>query len=192
MKAYKGYEAKKDYGDGFGRLPAGNYVGKIKSAKVEEYSWGTNLVIAFDIIEGEYEGYYQKQLDLSESENKKWKGVCRLRVPNPDSQYFASEKKQFENAMYSIEESNKGYHWDWDESKLKGKVAGFRFRDKEFKNDFGEVVEFTECLNIVTADDVRNGKAKLLKPKKLKEDSPAPTTESFEIISSDDDDPLPF
>ena len=195
MKAYDGFESKKDYGDGLGRLPAGNYVGKIKSAKVEDYNWGSVLIIAFDIIEGEYAGFFQKAFDADTSDTKKWKGTCRITIPQGGSQYFASEKRNFENAIACIEESNKGYHWDWNEAKLKGKTAGFRFRDKEFKNMLGEIVEFTECLNIVTADDVRTGKAKLLKPKKLAEyEKPeilsAPKTDDLEIIDGYDD--LPF
>lgn len=193
MKAYDGYKATKNYGDGAGSIPAGNYVGQIKSAKVDEFNWGAQLVIAFDITEGDYKGFFQKQFDNSPSESPKWKGVCRLTIPNPDSPYFMSQKKSFENAMYSIEESNKGFHWDWDEKKLKGKVAGFRSREEEFINDFGEKVEFVKFINLVTADDVRNGTAKTLKPKKLKEeDAPVSTstTNDFEVLSADDD--LPF
>ena len=196
MKAYEGFSAKKDYGDGFGRLPAGNYIGKIKSAKVEEFNWGSFLVIAFDITEGDYAGWFQKMFDSDSSDTKKWKGTCRIKIPNASSQYFVSEKRNFENAIACIEESNPRFHWDWDETKLKGKVAGFRFRDKEFLNTFGEVIEFTECLNLASVDDVKTGKAKLLKPKKLKDEekpassAPVEPIKDLDVIDADDD--LPF
>lgn len=194
MKAYEGFKSTKNYGDR-DRLPAGNYVGKILDAKVEETTFGENLVIAFDIIEGEYAGYFQQKFDNDTKEDKKWKGVCRITIPNPDSKYFSGEKVAFENAIYSIEDSNEGYHWDWHENKLKGKIAGFRFRDKEFINNYDEVITFTECLNLVSAEDVRNGEAKLLKPKLLKpKDRPVGFENNItdDNISDVDDNDLPF
>lgn len=198
MKAYDGFSAKKDLGSG--RIPAGNYVGVIKSAKCERNDWGEYLVLAFDISEGDYKGFFQTQFDNQDGDEKKWKGTCRIRVPEPGHQYFTAQKRTFENAIYCIEHSNSGYHWDWDEKKLKGKTAGFRSRDKEFTNTLGEAIMYTEFLDLAIADEVRDGTAKRLKPKLLSDEvkattigasAPAsPANGSFEIVSDDDD--LPF
>ncbi|MFR8011236.1 MAG: hypothetical protein ACLU8W_05690 [Clostridia bacterium] len=38
-------------------LPAGGYVAKILDAKEVEYSWGTVLLVSFDIAEGEHKDF---------------------------------------------------------------------------------------------------------------------------------------
>ena len=120
MKAFNGLEIKKSVGASE-PLPAGGYVAKILNAKVEEYSWGEVLVISFDVAEGEYKDFFSKQYKENTREDKKWKGNFRLTVPNEGNQYFDSQKRAFGNAIWAIEESNPGYHWDWNEAALKGK-----------------------------------------------------------------------
>ena len=189
MKPYAGYEATKNYGDYFGQLPPGNYEGKIISAKVEQNNWGEQLVVAIDITKGDFAGFYQKQFD-GQTENKKWKGTCYLNIPNPsDEKFFVINKTRFENAMFAIEESNKGYHWDWDEKKLKGKAVGLRFRTKEFVNNEGEISSFTQCYDFVAVKDLET--AKTLKPYTVKRDDPVVTPPASMVLEADDDD-LPF
>lgn len=172
-------------------LPAGGYVAKIMNAEVKEYSWGEVLVISFDIAEGEYKDFFATQYRENTNEDKKWKGNFRLTVPQEGNQYFESQKKTFGNCFACIEESNSGYHWNWNEAELKGKIVGVLFRNKEWEMD-GNTGWTTECCTFTTADDVRNGKFKMPKDKPLK-NKPAPTNPvpaNFEEIDTDDD--LPF
>ena len=45
-------------------LPKGGYVANIINAKIEDYPWGSVLVIAFDIAEGDYKDFFRKQFKL--------------------------------------------------------------------------------------------------------------------------------
>ena len=130
ISSYKGMKAEKAVSNT--PLPAGGYVAKIIGAKVENYSWGSVVVIAFDITEGEYSDFFRKQFDSNTNEDKKWKGTYRLTVPDESSQYFENNQRTFNNFIYSMEDSNSGYHYDCDETKFKGKSIGVLFRNKEF------------------------------------------------------------
>lgn len=69
------------------QIPIDGYVVSILSAKVEETDYGEKLAIGFDIAEGEYKDFYKQKFDGDTSENKKWKGVIRLNVPDEKNQY---------------------------------------------------------------------------------------------------------
>ena len=183
-------EIKRNSGSG-GPLPAGGYVAKIMNAEVKEYDWGEKLVISFDIAEGKYKDFFATQYRENTNEDKKWKGNFRLTVPQESNQYFDSQKRTFGNCLACIEESNSGYHWDWDEAKLKGKMVGVLFRNYEYDVN-GRQGWSTECGTFVSVDDIRNGKFKMPKDKPLK-NKPAetkPSSVGFEAI--DDLDDLPF
>ncbi len=166
MKAFNGLEIKKSVSANE-PLPAGGYVAKILNANVEEYSWGEVLVISFDIAEGEYKDFFSKQYKENTREDKKWKGNFRMTVPQESNQYFDSQKRTFGNAIWAIEESNPGYHWDWNEAALKGKIVGVLFRNYEYDVD-GRQGWSTECCTFVSVEDVRTGNFKQPKDKPLR------------------------
>lgn len=190
MKAFNGLEIKKSVSAN-DPLPAGGYVAKILNAKVEEYSWGEKLVISFDIAEGEYKDFFRKQYNENTREDKKWKGNFRLTVPNEGNQYFDSQKRTFGNAIWSIEESNPGYHWDWNESALKGKMVGVLFRNYEYDVD-GRQGWSTECCTFVSVEDVRTGNFKHPKDKPLRNKTANNAIESNFSALDDLDAELPF
>ena len=191
MKAFNGLEIKKSVSANE-PLPAGGYVAKILNAKVEEYSWGEVLVISFDIAEGEYKDFFSKQYKENTREDKKWKGNFRLTVPNEGNQYFDSQKRTFGNAIWAIEESNPGYHWDWNEAALKGKMVGVLFRDREWEIE-GKTGMTTEAWTFVSVEDVRTNNFKMQKPKMLnKSASQTAAASSFAVIDNDDLSDLPF
>ena len=105
------------------KLPKGAYVCKIINAKVDENQYGSRLVLAFDIIDGEYTGYFKEKYDANRNEDKKWPGVVRVSIPAEDgSDEDAFRIRNFNTALVAIEDSNPGYTWDWDEKKLKNKT----------------------------------------------------------------------
>ena len=191
IKAFNGLEIKKSVGASE-PLPAGGYVAKILNAKVEEYSWGEVLVISFDIADGEYKDFFSKQYKENTREDKKWKGNFRLTVPNEGNQYFDSQKRTFGNAIWAIEESNPGYHWDWNEAALKGKMVGVLFRNFEWEMDDGRSGWSTECCTFVSTEDVRTGNFKQPKDKPLKRKESYSSNQFSEMVEIDSTEDLPF
>lgn len=189
MRAFNGLEIKKSATAGE-PLPAGGYVAKILNAKVEAYSWGEVLVISFDIADGDYKDFFANQYKENTREDKKWKGNFRLTVPSEGNQYFDSQKRQFGNALACIEESNPGYHWDWNESALKGKMVGVLFRNFEYDIN-GRQGWSTECCTFVSAEDVRSGNFKMPKDKPLKNKTASSSPDSF-VPLDDNESELPF
>ncbi len=193
MKAYKDFEAKKATG-GREILPAGGYVCEIKSAKEEQYS-GNNgtfsfLVLAIEVVEGEYAGFWKRDFDSNDREDKKWRGIYRISIPKDDgSESDAWTKRSFNNFIWAIQESNPGYAWAWEEKTLKGKKLGVLYRNKEWEMN-GRTGWTTEAAGAVSVDDCRAGKFRLPKDKPLKnrpEEQAAPVLETV-----DDEDSLPF
>ena len=189
IRSYNGFKAERTATKE--TLPAGGYVAKIMDASVIKYDWGEVLKIDFDIAEGEYKGFFTNDYRANTSDNKKWRGNYRINIPNENNQYFDSQRKSFNNLIACLEETNAGYHFDWDEAKLKGKGIGVLFRNKEWEyND--STGWTTECCAVTTAEDIRNGKFKTPKDKALKKTGyTAAASTSFAELDDDDSD-LPF
>ena len=66
--------------------------------------------------------------------------------------------------MWCVAESNPGFHWDWDEKKLTGKMIGINIR-KRLYNYNGQDRETTEIGQFEVVQDVRDGKVKPMKPR---------------------------
>ena len=171
-------------------LPAGGYVAKIMGVENAIYDWGNVLIISFDIDDGEHKGFFTKQYKENTNEDKKWKGNYRLRVPDEKNQYFESQKKTFGNFIACVEESNDGYVFDWDETKLKGKLIGVLFRNEEWEYD-GSTGWTTKCCAVVGVEDIKQGKFKTPKDKPLKK-TVTPSVNDFATSTADDDEDLPF
>lgn len=196
MKAFNGYEEVKAATERV-ILPKGGYIVKIKAAQVKTYQ-GQNgefekLEIAFDIAEGEYKDYFQNDFDNQNTEDKRWKGVLRQYIPTDDgSEKDARTKSYFKAMIEAIEDSNNGYHWDWDEKKLKGKTVGCLFRLEEWEWD-GKSGWRTAALKFIEAQKIRDGKFKVPNDKPLNTNNqPAFTNFSPLDVNMDDDEDLPF
>lgn len=187
MKAFNGFEAKKQGGERE-KLPAGGYVAKIMNAEEISYSWGSVLLISFDVIEGEYKDFFRRDYQENTNEDRKWRGTYRLTIPRDDgSEKDEWTKRTFGNAIWAIEDSNRGYAWDWNEAGLKNKTVGVLFRNREWEID-GNTGWTTECCKLTSVDDIRNGKFKMPKDKPL-ENKPA---DSFADITKDDSMRMPW
>ena len=191
MKAFEGYKAEKPVG-AKENLPVGAYIAKILEAKEVAYDWGNVLLISFDIAEGEHKDFFKNDYATNTKEDKKWRGTYRLNQPKDDGSVEDGwTKNTFNRAMYSVEASNSGYHWSWDEKTLKGKSVGVMFRNFEWDIN-GKTGWSTECGMFIPVDDVRGGKFKPMKdrPLKKKTHSTASTSSFAEVDSSESD--LPF
>lgn len=62
--------------------------------------------------------------------------------------------------MEAFESSNTGYHWNWDERTLKGKLIGAVFNNKEYDID-GRTGFYTNCHSLMDAQRIRDGKFRI-------------------------------
>lgn len=191
MKKWNGYEETKTLTQQE-RLPVGAYVLKILKAEELTYSWGNVLLLSFDIAEGEYKDFYADNYRNQQQEDKKWKGTFRINVPKDDnSEQDAWTKTRFKTCMAAIEESNKNYSWDWDETKLKGKLVGALFNNKEYDYN-GKTGFFTNCHSLISAENVRNGNFKIPKDTLLKNSNSTINSNDYEDLDDEDQEDLPF
>lgn len=168
-------------------LPAGGYVCSILSARVEENDWGSTLIIAHDVCEGEYSGIFKRDYDNNDREDKKWRGTFRLRLPKDDgSEQDAWKKRSLGNTIWALEQSNPGFSWDWDEKKLKGKKIGLLYRNKEWEMN-GRTGWTTEAISAESIDNIREGKFRIPKDKALPVKATTPV-----FTEEEDDGELPF
>lgn len=173
------------------KLPKGAYVLTIKSVEEITYSWGEVLKFDFDILEGEYKGFYQKQYNSNEQEDKKWKGSFRLNIPKDDgSEMDAFTKSKFKAAMMAFEESNPGFKWAWDERMLVGKTVGGAFNLKEWEYN-GNSGWFTQCKYFVAASKVRSNDVTLPKDEPLKNKTVAASSNNA-FGNVEDNEEIPF
>jgi hypothetical protein len=187
MKKYSDVKFERSSG-GRETLPAGGYVCSILSARVEENDWGSTLIIAHDVCEGEYSGIFKRDYDNNDREDKKWRGTFRLRLPKDDgSEQDAWKKRSLGNTIWALEQSNPGFSWDWDEKKLKGKKIGLLYRNKEWEMN-GRTGWTTEAISAESIDNIREGKFRIPKDKALPVKATAPVFEEIE----DSEDSLPF
>lgn len=195
MKPFSGYEAKKKTTRE--HIPAGGYVVKVLDVKEDECKWGNVLEISFDVIEGQYTGFFKADYKNNGYEDKKWRGKYRLNVPKDDGTDEDNQTKvNFNDVMYSFEDSNNKFHWDWDETKLKGLTIGALFRRKEWEIN-GYTGFWSECCKLIPAQDIRDGNFEIPKDKLLNNKKNNKAQElgvggpSFEDIT-DTDDEFPF
>lgn len=161
MKKFNGYDKAKEaaqYQPGM-KLPAGGYVCKVLGVKYEEGKGGASddIAIQFDIEEGEFKGFFQKQYEANSSEDKKYKGIVRIYVPTDDgSDRDTWTKNSFARWTDAFEKSNTGYTWDWDEKKWKGKLIGITFGETGTVIQGREVV-YTEARSAEPVENIRSG-----------------------------------
>lgn len=150
---------------------AGAYPAIIKGARVEDTPWGgQRLVLALDITEGEYAGRYQDIFDFDKkagSYQAKWRGTFRQNIPTGDgSEKDSWTQRSLEGTVWALEQSNPGYTWDWDETKLIGKRVGISVRNKEW--EYNDLTGWTtEIGRLESLEDVKAGKVKPMRDKPL-------------------------
>lgn len=204
MKAFNDYDKVQTLSER-PELPIGAYECIIIGAEERTFE-GQNgtfsqLYIAIDINAGEYKGFYANdyQINKRSNEDAKWKGILKLYIPVDDgSDKDNLTKSIFKTATTAIEDSNNGYHWDWNEKGLKGKKVGCVFRNEQWVYNDKQGWK-AQPFKFISLDDLANGKFKIPQPKPHKDaiyNEPAPNSNitndigSFEEI--DDDEEVPF
>lgn len=163
MKAFAGYEEVK-VNNGFGeRLKLGGHICKVLEAKIEAFTSKKDgktyeqLIIKFDIESpDEQAGFYAKKFTEDAEKdalNAKWKGYHRISVPTDESEDFI--KSRFKGFTTSVEESNPGYKWNWEENTLVGKVFGGVFAFEEFVTPDGKTITMTKIRYVKSTEKIQ-------------------------------------
>ena len=183
----------------FEQLPKGAYVVKILSAKEEKWPSGdTYIKIAFDIAEGDYRGFYNRQYEAarSRSEDAKWPfdAVYNLNVPTDKSEDYV--RVNYDTFFADLEDSNNGFVFDGDLKKLSGKLIGGKFANKQTEKD-GTVYDHIILKWTCVAEDVRTGNYGKMPNDKLVSGSsskkqPQTDADGFINVADGVDEDLPF
>lgn len=148
IKKFKDYDSIQVF-EGGASIEPGGYELQIINTKVEKFDNCEILKVAFDIINNEkYAGFYSTQFKAAKATNKdaKWKGIFDVFIPKDDgSEKDDYTKKSFKRFITSVERSNEGYVWDWNELSLKGKMFGGVFGREEFETKEGDYKFATKC-----------------------------------------------
>lgn len=144
------------------RLKLGGHICKVLEAKIEQKTSQKDgkqfemLLIKFDIeAPDEQAGFYNRKFNedaKADALKAKWKGVHRITVPTNESEDYI--KSRFKAFTTSVEESNPGYKWNWEENTLVGKVFGGVFGYEEFIALDGNTITSTKIRYIKSIDKI--------------------------------------
>lgn len=168
----------------FETLPKGAYVVKIMRAyeEAKKNKPGNNLVVYFDIAEGEYANYYMQQYANNSNEDRKWPndGIFRLNVPDDHCEAYVWTN--WNTFFADLEDSNNGFVFNGNPATLKDKLIGGKMRIEQSEYN-GNIYDHTRLYWSCIADDVRKGKAGKMPNDKLitvtsRASAPAPKTDA--------------
>ena len=179
MKPITGFESKAP-STKYPMLPKGLYIAQIKGVKMDGAEPDQRIVLRLDIVEGEYAGYYTARYNSESNSGSQYavtyKGDYFLQVPdnaNPRRPHFEWDYKAFQNAIWAIEDSNDGYHWDWNEAGLKGKIVGINVRQGEFNGN-----PYTRIGRLESVKMIKAGMIKIMQDMAPRSDGSVTTTAS--------------
>lgn len=138
----------------FRRPEAGGYICRIISATDtpdKEY-----IRLEYDIDAGDYKGYWQET-----AEKFGWWGGDFYRS------YKESAQGMFKGFIESVEGSNSGYVWNWDEKTLVGKQIGIVLGEEEYVKNDGSVATRLKVRSTKTVQAINEGRFRVPKLKKL-------------------------
>jgi len=194
----QGYDDAQAFTGEFVSLPAGCYVCTIKQVSTGQSQSGRNQVaVLFDIAEGEYKEFYDKQFKAAKTQGSdaKWKGVYKQIVDGSSLPFF-------KGLMTSIEKSNQGFQFPWgqegNEKTLVGKKFGAIMGREEFKTEEGEKRMATKVVQVRSLDGLKDAKVpedKLLDDNAMPPASPQygpADKDGFMNIPEGIDEELPF
>lgn len=202
IKKPTGWENVRAYSDRK-KLPVGAYVCRIKQAIVRNTDLGDQLFVLFDIEDGEYAGFYDDDYKSNQRYEKKWKGVIRYYLPKNDgSDLDEFAKSKLKGLISSVEKSNPGYTWNWDERTFAGKLLGIIYRNEEWEYN-GKTGWTARPFRACSVDAINDGTFTIPDAKPLNNkaaessfqansgyDSALATASDFSML--DDDSQLPF
>lgn len=120
--------------DDFRGLPIGAYECVIMDARPNhnEQSGKDTFKISVDIASGEFKDYFRKMYENDTRIDRKWNNNAVKYLS-----YTGDNVAYFKGFITTVENSNIGYKWDWDETKLKGKKVCGVFQYEEYEKQDG-------------------------------------------------------
>lgn len=187
MKKYNDYDKAEAFTGDYERITPGGHICVILKVVVEEKGYGSLMRIAFDIADGEHEGFYDRQFKRKQQNdaNAKWPGMYYQTIKEDALKYF----KGF---ITSIEQSNAGFKWNWNEKELVGKIFGGVFGEEEFTTSDGQVKTSVKCRFTASVNKVKEG-VKVPEVKRLAGNSSGTNFSQFgREVNMDDSSDIPF
>lgn len=135
MKPIKDFDKIEAKGmEDFKALPIGAYECVIMDARVNhnEQSGKDTFKVSVDIASGEFKDYFRKMYENDTRIDRKWNNNAVKYLS-----YTGDNVAFFKGFIKTIENSNIGYVWDWDETKLKGKKVCGVFQYEEYEKQDG-------------------------------------------------------
>lgn len=175
MKQIEGFDLISEAGE-LKTLPAGAYACKI--IEVIDVPDKEYLDVYFDIVEGEFKGYFTTLMNNS---GKNYGRITRS--------YKQNALPFFKAFITAIEKSNPGYKWDWNEKSLNGKFCAVAFRDEEYLVD-GQLKVRAKADEVRSLQALREGKIKIKELKKYEGVVETPSEQPKLVELSDEE--LPF
>lgn len=120
--------------DDFRGLPIGAYECVIMDARPNhnEQSGKDTFKVSVDIASGEFKDYFRKMYENDTRIDRKWNNNAVKYLS-----YTGDNVAYFKGFLTVVENSNQGYKWDWDETKLKGKKVCGVFQYEEYEKQDG-------------------------------------------------------
>ena len=125
------------------RLTPGGYICRI--TKVEDVSDKEYLRMEYDFADGELKGYWDEN-----DERFGWRDSFVRSYKDKAAGFF----KQF---VQSVEQSNSGFAWKWEEQALKGKLVGIILSEEEYQKRDGSVGTRLRVSKTTSVDKIRSG-----------------------------------
>lgn len=145
------------------RLPPGGHICRIKAVQVGETKRDKKpmLILDLEIAEGSpYDGIFQRKYDArlkaasgQYGNTAHWPCVYWQPMLNDDG----TTNSFFKGLTTSIEDSNPGYIWNFDERTLPGKLVGFVFGEEEFLGRDGKPATNVKPQSARSVEAIRKG-----------------------------------
>ena len=168
----------------FEKPAVGGYV--VRIVDVEDVPSKEYLNVVYDIIEGEYSGFYSDDFGRK----------------NPWTHRFVRSYKETAQGMFKaflkrLEESNRSFsvaNWQihCDERSLIGLELGIVLQYEDYTNDKGEDKERLQVVGVYASQDIHNGDYKLPERKDSRKSMPSGKHSAGQASGSVYDNDLPF
>ena len=137
----------------FTPFPAGVYECVIVNAceNYNEESGKTTLKVMVDVATGDYAGYFKEMYDKNTNKDKRWN--------NNSTKYLSLEEQNLsylKGFITSVENSNPGYTWDWDETKLRGKKICCVYQWEEYETRDGKTGVSAKLSKFRSLDKIKD------------------------------------
>ena len=149
--------------DEFAQPTPGGYICRIMD--VQDVPEKQYLKVLFDIVDGEWKGFYTKRRD-----------TYKIEYPIMYRSYTEKARGMFKGFLKALEESNRNFvadKFDGNEQQLKGMFIGIIMGEEEYLNKNGELRISLKAVKCCAGPKIRKGEFKVPELKKLPADNTA-------------------